>query len=100
MNKSIILRIIGWILCLEAALMLLPWIVSIICKEKIGYSFAISIIICLAIGITLISKKKHSEAFFSKEGLVSVALGWIVLSVFGALPFYISGVIPSFGCIL
>ncbi len=96
MNKSIILHIIGWILTVEAALMALPAIVAIIYQEESGYAFLITIAICLVIGIPLAYHKPKSKLFFSKEGFISVALGWIVLSLTGALPFYLSGEIPSY----
>jgi trk system potassium uptake protein len=96
MNKSIIVHIIGWILTVEAALMALPCIVAIIYKESSGYAFLITIGICLLFGIPSALHKPKSKIFFSKEGFVSVALGWIVLSITGALPFYISGEIPSY----
>jgi trk system potassium uptake protein TrkH len=96
MNKSIILHIIGWILTVEAAFMLLPSIVALIYGETSGYSFLICIFISLVIGIPLVIYKPKNKLFFPKEGLVSVALGWIILSIMGALPFYISGAIPSY----
>ncbi len=96
MNKSIVLYIIGWILTVEAGLLSLPIIVAIIYGEKSGYAFLITLGLCLLIGIPLILHKPKSRIFFSKEGFVSVALGWIVLSIVGALPFYISDEIPSY----
>jgi trk system potassium uptake protein TrkH len=96
MNKSIILHIIGWILTIEALFMALPCIVAIIYQERSGYSFLITLLACLVIGIPLIIKKPKNHIFFAKEGFISVALGWIVLSIVGALPFYISGEIPSY----
>lgn len=96
MNKSIVLYIIGWILTVEAGLLSLPIIVAIIYGEKSGYAFLITLGLCLLIGIPLIIHKPKSRIFFSKEGFVSVALGWIVLSIVGALPFYISDEIPSY----
>lgn len=96
MNKSIILYIIGWILTVEAGLLTLPMIVAIIYGEKSGYAFLITLGLCLLVGVPLILHKPKSKVFFSKEGFVSVALGWIVLSIVGALPFYISSEIPSY----
>ena len=96
MNKSIILHIIGWILTVEAALLSLPVVVAIIYKESSGFAFLITIGLCLLIGIPLLLRKQKSNLFFSKEGFISVALGWIVLSIMGALPFYISGEIPRY----
>lgn len=96
MNKSIILHILGWILNFEAAFMVLPVIVAIIYGEKSGFAFLITIGICLLIGIPLAVKKPKSRLFYAKEGFISVALGWIILSIMGALPFYISGQIPRY----
>lgn len=96
MNKSIIIHIIGWLLTVEAAFMVLPCIVAIIYKETSGFSFLIAIGINLLIGLPLLFHKAKSKLFFSKEGFVSVALGWIVVSMMGALPFYISGEIPRY----
>jgi trk system potassium uptake protein TrkH len=96
MNKSIILYIIGWILTVEAGLLSLPIIVAMIYGEKSGYAFLITLGLCLVLGIPLILHKPKSKLFFSKEGFVSVALGWIILSITGALPFYISREIPSY----
>jgi trk system potassium uptake protein TrkH len=96
MNKSIILYIIGWILTVEAGLLTLPIIVAIIYGEKSGYAFLITLGLCLVLGIPMILHKPKSKLFFSKEGFVSVALGWIILSITGALPFYISREIPSY----
>lgn len=96
MNKSIVLYIIGWILNLEAAFLVLPCIVAVIYQEKSGLSFLITIGICLLIGIPLAIHKPKSRVFFAKEGFITVALGWIVLGITGALPFYISREIPSY----
>lgn len=96
MNKSIVLHFIGWILVVEAILMSSSLIVALIYKESSGYAFLITIGLCVLIGIPLILVKPKSTRFFAKEGFVTVALGWIVLSLFGALPFYISQEIPHY----
>lgn len=96
MNKSIILHLIGCILNIEAALMVLPCIVALIYHEKSGFAFLITIGLCLLFGIPLTLFKQKSKVFFSREGYISVALGWIVLSLFGALPFFISREIPAY----
>lgn len=96
MNRSIILHILGWILNFEAAFMILPIIIAIIYGEKSGIAFLITIGLCLLLGIPLSIKKPKSRVFYAKEGFISVALGWIILSFFGSLPFFISGQIPRF----
>ena len=75
--------------------MVLPVIVALIYGEKV-VSFLITIAACLLIGIPLTIKKPKSRVFYAKEGLISVALGWIALSIMGSLPFVISRQIPHF----
>ena len=96
MNKLMILHILGWILNFEAGFMLLPLIVAIIYGESSGYAFLITIGICLLIGIPLSLIKPKSRMIYAKEGFITVALGWIMLSIMGSLPFYISKQIPHY----
>lgn len=94
MNYSIIIFIIGWILKLEAVFMLLPCATALIYRESEITAFLITMAVCLAVGIPLTRKKPGKKAFYTKEGFVTAALSWIVLSVMGAMPFVISGCIP------
>lgn len=96
MNRSMILYILGWVLEIEAILMLLPCLVAVIYQEKAGFSFLIVIVLCTAAGLLLNHKKPKSMVFYLKEGCIATALSWIVMSLFGCLPFVISGAIPSF----
>lgn len=95
MNYSMIFYIVGWILRLEAVFMALPGVTAILYHEKDGFAFLITLLICLAIGLPLTWKKPSDKVFHTKEGFVTVALSWIVLSVAGAVPFVISGSIPN-----
>ncbi len=88
--------ILGYVLKLEAALMLLPCIIAIIYSETQGFSFMIAIALCLAFGFLLSFKKPENTLFYLKEGCVATALSWVLLSIFGALPFVFCGEIPSF----
>ncbi len=94
MNYSMIFFILGWIFNIEAAFMVLPGITAIIYQEKNGLAFLVTMVICLVIGIPLTRKKPDNKVFHAKEGAVTVALSWIVLSMAGAFPFVISGSIP------
>jgi trk system potassium uptake protein TrkH len=96
MNYKMIKNILGWILLFESLFMLVPLITAIIYWEKAFFSFLIPIIICLALGLILARKRPENTTLYSKEGFVIVSLSWIVLSLFGSLPFIISGSIPSF----
>lgn len=94
MNYSIIIYIIGWILKLEAVFMLLPCATALIYRESEITAFLLTMAVCLAVGLPLTRKKPGKKAFYTKEGFVTAALSWVVLSVMGALPFVISGCIP------
>lgn len=92
-----VIYLVGTVIKLEAALMLLPAIVSLIYKEQSVIYFAYSIIIALVSGfaMTLISKPGN-KVIYAREGFVIVALAWLSLSAVGALPFFLSGEIPNY----
>lgn len=96
MNSSIIRYILGSVLKLEGALMALPCLVSVIYKEKEGLSYLAVALGCLAFGFLLTFKKPKDTVFYLKEGCVSTALSWIMLSIFGCIPFVLTKEIPSF----
>ncbi|HCD44498.1 MAG TPA: potassium transporter KefA [Lachnoclostridium sp.] len=96
MNKKVIIYLMGWILNIEAVFMLLPFITALIYQESSGYWFLAVMAVCGGIGLIFTRRKPENMVFFAKEGFVTVALSWIVLSFFGAMPFYLSGEIPRF----
>ena len=75
--------------------MVLPCIVALIYGEPSGWSFVITMILCLAIGLPVSLKKPRNQIFYTAEGFVTVSLSWILLSVMGALPFLFSGYITN-----
>ena len=95
MNLKVVLYTLAKILKVEAILLVLPLIVSVIYKEDTFLSFLIPIAILLVIGFILEKTTKSNESIYAKEGLAIVGLAWIFLSVFGSLPFIISGEIPN-----
>ena len=95
MNRAAIRFILGWILNVEAAMMLLPIVVAVLYGESEGWTFVAAAACCLAIGIPCVVGGLRGNAFHSREGLVIVALSWLVLSIMGAVPFVLSGAIPS-----
>lgn len=96
MNTSIIRFILGNILRTEAVLMLLPCIVSVFYGEKEGFAYLTAAGLCAITGTLLSIRKPSSHVFYLKEGCLATALSWIVLSLFGSLPFLFTGEIPSF----
>lgn len=97
MNRKMIFYITGEMILLEAALLVLPLIVSLIYGESCVISFVFSIAVALALGgIMMLIFKPSTTVIYSKEGFVIVALSWIFMSCIGALPFVFSGEIPSY----
>ena len=97
MNYRAVINILGKIMFLEGALMTLPLIVAIIYGETSTYiSFVIPICILLGIGLIFGLKKPKNTMLLAKEGLVICGLAWILMSLFGCLPFVISGMIPNY----
>ena len=96
MNKKTVIYILGCVLVFVSAFMLLPWFVSLIYSEETGKYFLYTAIAGFVIGRIMTWKKPEKGGFFAKEGFVSVALSWIVLSVVGAIPLWLSGEIPNF----
>lgn len=96
MNFSIIKRTLGFLLLFEALFFVLPLITAAIYWESAFFAFLISIGICLLVGGLCVWGKLKNDSIFAKEAFVIVALGWIVMSLFGALPFVLSGEIPSY----
>lgn len=96
MNYKMIFYTLGQILKLEAALLVLPLAVSLIYRENQILAFIIPMAALLVMGFALTIKKPAKNNFYAKEGFVLVGLSWIVLSIFGCLPFVISGAIPHF----
>ncbi len=80
---------------IEAAFMLFPCLVAAIYSEKSGFAFLICAVVFGIIGRLMTLKKPKNSVFYAKEGFVAVALSWILLSIIGAIPFYVSGEIPS-----
>ena len=98
MNKRMIGFVIGRLLLLEAMLMVLPLGVSFIYGESLKYkgaSFGV-IMLLIAMGLVLSFKSPENMSIQGREGFVIVALSWILMSAFGALPFVITKEIPSF----
>ncbi|MGN0317552.1 MAG: TrkH family potassium uptake protein [Lachnospira sp.] len=96
MNKSIVRNTLGKVLMLEGILMLVPAFVGLIYREKAGWTFVITSVICIAVGIVMNIRKAKDSMFYLKEGCVITALSWIFISLFGCIPFVMSGEIPKF----
>ena len=96
MNKRMIIYILGKMLGVEGALLLVPALVSLIYGERSGLSFVIVSVILGIIFLLFGRKKPGKTRIYGKEGFVIVGLAWILWSLFGALPIFISGSIPHY----
>jgi len=97
MNRNMIFSMIGRLLQIEAVLLLLPMMVSLIYGESGLWAFLVTAILSLAVGTAAVRLfRTEDKTIFAKEGFAIVALAWILMSAVGALPFVISGEIPSY----
>ncbi|HIZ81948.1 MAG TPA: TrkH family potassium uptake protein [Candidatus Mediterraneibacter pullistercoris] len=96
MNKRMIIYILGRMLGVEGVVLLIPALVSLIYREQSGFSFLIVAVILGLIFLVFGRKRPKNTRIYGKEGFVIVALAWLFWSLFGALPFVISGSIPDY----
>ena len=80
MNRKMIFRILGNIIMFEGAIMLLPFLVSLIYKEHTAIYFIITAAVAIAIGYILANLKTENRHIYAKEGFIIVALSWVVVS--------------------
>ena len=96
MNYKMIRFVISWVLKVEGMLMLLPALVGAMYQEKTGFAYLIWGLLCIAAGLILCFRKPSNMEIYSRDGFVCVSLSWVVLGVFGAVPFVITGEIPFY----
>lgn len=96
MNKRMVAYILGLLMFVEAGLMIFPIVIAMVYNEPTIGSFLITIAALIIGGLVLFFLKPKDKTLFARDGFYIVSLGWIVLSIFGALPFYISKEIPKF----
>ncbi len=96
MNYAIVFYVVGWVLRFEGLFMLLPMFIGFIYEENSAWQYLLSAIICFGTGTLLTIKKPKKVRLFMRDGFVSVAFSWIAISIFGAIPFVLSGDIPSY----
>ncbi|MBO5906670.1 MAG: TrkH family potassium uptake protein [Clostridia bacterium] len=96
MNFSMIRYTLGWLLIFESVFFCVPLIVAAAFWESAFFSFLIAALIALGAGLLLSFKRPRHTDLYAKDGFVIVSLSWIILSLFGALPFMFTGVTTSF----
>lgn len=80
----------------EAAFLSLPFVVALIYREDAAADYLLMMAVCFLLGEALTHKKPVNKSLYAREGFTAVALSWIVMSAFGAVPFVLSGDIPNY----
>jgi len=91
-----VLKNLGILLVCESLAMVPSLIVALIYGETNAWAFIFTIVLLLVMGLASSRIKPKNKGLYVKEGFAIVAIGWILVSFFGAFPFYLSGAIPSF----
>ena len=96
MNYSIIRYILCRVLEFQALFLALPCVAALIYGEREGFAYLVVAVSCLLVGALGKLRKPKSSVFYAREGFVAVSLSWILLSVTGALPLFLSGEFSSY----
>lgn len=96
MNYRILLYVLGWVMNFQAVFLLLPGIVAMVYKEASGWDFLFTALVTGVVGIALTVKKPKNNQFHAREGLVLVAVSWVLISLISAIPLRTSGAIPHY----
>jgi trk system potassium uptake protein TrkH len=96
MNIAIILYTLGRVLAIESAFMVLPGIVALIYRENNWWTYFVVALVGMLAGLLVSIKKPKNTQFFAKEGFASVGLAWLLISLTGALPPFLSREIPNY----
>ena len=95
MNFRMIGQVVGRVLCIEAALMLLPMIAALVYDES-PVPFLITIAVTGGIGLVMWRVRAKSGGITARDGFLIVGLSWIAMSLLGAIPFVLTGDIPNY----
>lgn len=96
MNHRMILFILSRVLLAEAVLLAGSACVGLLYGESVLLTFGVPVALLLACAAVMWCFKPRSHNFYARDGMVAVSLAWILMSAFGALPFWLSGYMPSY----
>lgn len=96
MNYKMLRYMIGKMMGVEACLLLLPAFIALLYKEQAGFAFLAVSFVLLIIFLIFGLKKPDNTTIYGKEGLFIAGMSWILWAIFGAIPFTLSGCIPSY----
>lgn len=95
MNRRMICRVLGLVLLIEAVMMLVPALVALLYGENLT-PWGISIAATAGVGGLMLAAVPQKSVLYAREGFVSVALSWLLMSAFGALPLRLSGEVTHY----
>lgn len=96
MNIRMTFYILGLLLGFEGLFMLVPTITALVYHEQEVWLFGGFALLCIIVGLLTSRKKPPNKTLYARDGFIIVALCWMLLSLFGAMPMYFSGAIPKF----
>lgn len=96
MNGKMTRYILGRMLGVEAVVLFIPAFVSVLYREDDWKAFLLTSVILGFLFLLFGRKKPEDSTIYGRDGFVIIASAWILWSVFGAIPFWISGAIPSY----
>ena len=99
-HVKIIHRILGVLLLIESGIMLLCALLPIFYGENDLFGFVMAALVSACFGMTFMmigkSTRNKESAMTRRDGYIVVAVSWVLFSIFGSLPYYVSGYIPSY----
>lgn len=96
MNYGIVIKVLGIILLIESLLMSPAIFISQYHGGEAVHAFLLTISAMLVIGLIMMNVRSRKDQIRAKDGIVIVALGWLMISVFGALPLYLTDSVPHY----
>ena len=90
MNYKLISKLLGYILLIETAFMAPSLILSLVERDGSSYGFLIPMAIAVFLGLILINLKIKKNSLSPRDGILTVTASWILVSIVGALPLWIS----------
>lgn len=96
MNYGIVIKVLGIILLIESLLMSPAIFISQQHGGEAVRAFLLTIAVMLVIGLIMMNVKSRKDQIRAKDGIVIVALGWLMISIFGALPLYLTESVPHY----
>lgn len=88
-------NILGWIMLFEGIFLSVPTLTAAICWESAFFPFMGTAAFCVLCGALITRRKPENTTLYSREGFVIVSLSWILMSIFGAVPLFLSGAVQS-----